>query len=101
VKSFFVLISVHNSTAALQSDLTSVKISHNSRYALINLAPDVSSVILDWGSFFSDARGLSGTSTLGSTYGSRCSQVHGAEAGSSCYQKLFWWSGWTFCRQRE
>lgn len=38
---------------------------------------------------------------MGSTYEACCSQVHGAEAGSACHQKLFWWSGWTFCRQRK
>jgi hypothetical protein len=82
----------------LDGETTSVRVSYDSRYALINHAPDVCFHISLPPHTPVNLRGIAvGNASLGSRSITDSLQIHGTEAGKTRYQELFRRSGWKLC----
>ena len=84
----------------MDGETTSVRISHDSRYALINHAPDVGLRLRSPTHTYSYRKLLVGNASLGPRSITDSLQIHGAEAGETRYQELFWRCGWELCGER-
>lgn len=89
------------SSILLEGELTSVKISQDSRFALVNHAPDVRKCLrCSYYRFFhSNMYMMTGSSVVGPGIGKDGPKVHWATPRPPRNSELLWWDRWEFCRQ--
>lgn len=92
---------ITTSSIRLEGELTSVKISQNSQYALINHSPDVRP-LRDYSEFVSHyvLRLFAGNPFVGPKHWPTYPQVHRSASRPARYPKLLWRRRWQFRSQR-
>ena len=81
----------------LDGETTSVRVSHDSRYALINHAPDVGLHSPRPRTLADQGKLLAGNAPLGSKSITDSLQIYWAETGQTRYPELFRRCGWKLC----
>ena len=81
----------------LGGEITSVRISHDSRYALTSHAPGVGLRLLLFTHACRIRKPLAGNTSLGPKSTTGSSQIHRTEAGKTRYQELFRRGRWEVC----
>jgi hypothetical protein len=74
----------------LDGEVTSVKVSQNSQYALINNAPDVSGHFMSAALVGHSIGNCIGNKALGPPCWEADTQIHGSISGTSCHPELLW-----------